>query len=134
MCIICNNMQKTREKFKSRSMVREEGVTGATGARSTASRSERREPGSTVDGVEVGAALPVVQRQWIRPHPSAATPAPELAATFAAHSVEGERVGGRREWRIRTRLCWGIDFIALNIISLTVLLPAASENQMLAKT
>nr|BAC05637.1 OJ1005_B10.1 [Oryza sativa Japonica Group] len=117
---------------------------GAAGARSTASRSERRETSSMVDGTEVGAALPVVRRRriwpprgpvvadlasprpggggsglpearrrWIRPprapellsrprpraaaHSRVPPPTPELAAAFAAHSVEGEGVGRGRE-------------------------------------
>ena len=53
-----------------------------------AARSERREMGSTVDGGDVGAALPMVRRWWIRPprlRPSAA------AFVHVPVDLEGER-------------------------------------------
>ncbi|KAF2926571.1 hypothetical protein DAI22_06g137501 [Oryza sativa Japonica Group] len=59
---------------------------------STASRSERREPGSTVDDVEVGATLPVVRRRRIRPPRGSAAadpaslPAPESRGSWLSSS------------------------------------------------
>jgi hypothetical protein len=65
---------------------------------------------STVDGVEVGATLPVIRWRRIRPprpRPSSTSrsreppPAPELAVAFVAQSSVAGAGGleGEREWR-----------------------------------